>query len=148
MKNTRIGKLLIGTLATLSLLIALTATTAFAQLQEVVHASIPFSFTVGEKTFPAGEYTFKTITENSQYRELLIKSKDGRENLIVWVSMLESKGKDARVRINFNQYGNQFFLSSISNAASDFELRLHKSKAEKSLLQTATNRVGVWILAD
>jgi len=49
-------------LTPLSLAVLLCAGTAQAQIeQRVIHVNVPFEFTVGDKAFPAGDYSFVRI---------------------------------------------------------------------------------------
>ena len=61
--------------------LALLATIQDARAQEPVLASIPFQFTAGQMTLPAGEYKVQRMNDDSS--ALLVRSTDGNEATIV-----------------------------------------------------------------
>jgi hypothetical protein len=127
MKQNRFGRLFMGALATLSLLAALTAQTAMAQQDTIVYVSVPFSFTVADRTLPAGDYSFRPLSGTSQYQMVFIQSKNGKTSLIVPTRKLAAKNESSRASVNFKQSGDQYFLESISNYSFGVDLRLQKS---------------------
>ena len=93
MRQYRIGRLFIGALATLSLLFALTAQTAQAQQESIVYVNVPFSFTVANRTLPAGDYSFRPLSSTRQYQMVFIQSKNGKISLIVPTRRAASKNE-------------------------------------------------------
>jgi hypothetical protein len=132
MKQNRIGRLFIGALTTLSLLCALTASTALANTDSVVYVSVPFSFTVANKTLPAGDYAIKPLSTTSQYQMVYIQSKDGKYSLIIPTRKAAAKVDSRKTEVSFKQIGDQYFLDAISNYSYGVDLRLrnHKSKID------------------
>jgi hypothetical protein len=126
MRQNRIGRLFIGALATFSLLCALTAPAAMAQ-QEIVYVSVPFSFTVADRTLPAGDYSIRPLSGTSQYQMVFIQSKNGKISLIVPTRKAAAKNESSRAQINFKQEGDHYSLESISNYSYGIDLRLQKS---------------------
>jgi len=80
------------------------------RLDHKIQADIPFDFMVGDKTFPAGTYTFAepTITPGV----LRIRSLDGHESvLVITQSVQESRTPSDETKLVFTRYGDQYFLA-------------------------------------
>jgi hypothetical protein len=96
------------------------AATQVARAQEAMVVDIPFAFTAGSATLPAGEYRVQKLDRNSAV--LLIHCWDARESKLV-----------------FNRYGNRYFLSQVWNAGSIRGRQLPISPREKEMPQLARN---------
>ena len=75
-----ITAIMLATVAGISTAYAQTA--AYPQLV----VNIPFAFSVGEKTLPAGEYTVKCINSDSSMKVLQFRSKDGHDSALIRTS--------------------------------------------------------------
>lgn len=96
----------------LNLLLALAAVSVSAQTYRTKVTNIPFSFNVGEKTLPAGEYTFERYQRNSEL-VWLVRSRDGRSSILVNTSPLRTNNTDSKSKLVFRQYDGRYFLSQI-----------------------------------
>src|ERR1044072_5508002 len=123
MKQNRFGRLFIGALTTLALVAALTAQTAMAH-DNIVYVSVPFSFTAGNRTLPAGDYTVRPLSTTSQYQMVFIQSKDGKNSVIVATRKASARVESTNTRVNFKHTGDQYVLESISNYASGIDSRV------------------------
>jgi hypothetical protein len=108
------------TIATLAL-----STSAFAQQ---LKANIPFEFTVGNTTMPAGEYTISSSTRN------VVDLKSANRTLMATVggsqSYVEKKSNSAGELV-FAKYGDQYFLDSVlCPSVGALNLDLAQGKAE------------------
>ena len=126
MRKNRIGRLFISALASLSLVFASTAPSVMAQ-DNIVYVSVPFSFTVADRTLPAGDYSFRPLSSTSQYQMVFIQSKNGKISLIVPTCKASSRVESSRAKVNFKQNGNAYVLESISNYTNNIDLQLPKS---------------------
>ena len=128
-------KKLYSTFAMLSLLFMLAVTSVQAQSGDSLQANIRFDFQVGEKVLPAGEYTVRRMSHNT----LLIESADGSERLIAqtW-NKIDGIGKATRVKLVFNQYGDQYFLSQVwlNRGGDGRELKSTEAEREAARAQT------------
>lgn len=105
-------KQLFATLATLSILCALTIVSVQAQSRNRITAHVPFEFQVGEKTLPAGDYSVKRLSQNT----LLVESADGEQSAIAQAPRnVESNvnAKPSTEKLVFRQYGDQYFLAQV-----------------------------------
>lgn len=121
-------------LITLTLFAAMAIAPVYAQFQEPITVNIPFSFVVGDKQMPAGEYTFKSLVNGSLHSKMLIRSKDGRNVAIVGTILVESKAAHKDAGLTFNRYGDQHFLSQVWSYDSSFGRELPKSDIEAKVL--------------
>jgi hypothetical protein len=117
----------IATIA-LSLAATLIATgTAFAQ-NHSVKATVPFNFTVGSASLPAGTYTFKAV--NSDGTLLGLSSQEQKVAMIV-MGQADANGAAQNGKMIFHKYGDRYFLSGIQYANSASQIHFSPSKTEK-----------------
>lgn len=94
----------------------------------VLQADIPFEFTIGKVTLPAGEYTVRSVSDSSDILQL--RSADGHSVLVQMNSVI---GKaDENAKLIFNRYGNHYFFSQAWMPATRTGLEASKSKAERA----------------
>jgi hypothetical protein len=96
-----------------------------------VKAQVPFDFTAGNKTIPAGECVVQS--SNMDGNVLLIRNAEAKASLLIMSSATEAKGGSADTVLVFERYGDRYFLSSIRVQGSDRIYRLPRSKAESEL---------------
>lgn len=126
----------------LSLLVAVmltTATAAHAQASRSVVVSIPFEFTVGQKTLPAGDYIVKRATRNSD-ASLLVQSTDGRRSAMVTTHSVETRATQRKAKLDFHKYGDQFFLARVWTPGVNAGRQINKSSAERALERELMNK--------
>ena len=73
---------------------------------------IPFSFTVGEKILPAGEYTVERFGKNSEV-VWLVRSQDGQDKALVHTNPVRSQKSEGKGQLVFRRYGDRYVLSQI-----------------------------------
>jgi hypothetical protein len=117
-------------LSILSLLSLFLMGSALAQTVKV-HADIPFNFSVGSKTLPAGEYEIKSIGGNT--RTLLIRASSGEASMIVNSNSAIMINGAEKTKVVFNRYGSQYFLTALWTQGSTDGFQLVKSSREKEL---------------
>ena len=116
-------------LTTLSFLVMLTATSAYAQSSTGLVANIPFEFVIGNRAFPAGEYSF-----SYKYMNVIqIQSEDRGESMFVLTGPV--KGKKTRNELGFNRYGDKYFLSRLWTEGDDAGRAVRMSSSERELIQ-------------
>jgi len=95
----------------------------------VLQADIPFEFTVGKVTLPAGEYTVRSMSDSSHILQL--RSADGHSALVLMNSII---GKaDESAKLIFNRYGNHYFFAQSWMPATQTGLEVSKSRAERAI---------------
>ncbi len=123
------------TMLTLMVVIALASAvvTANAQASNKVVANIPFEFSVGYKTMPAGEYIAQTIASASD--ALLVQSVDGKSSALRLTEATIAKKNKSQARLVFHRYGERYFLAQIWVGADHSGRQLLKSQEERALQQ-------------
>jgi hypothetical protein len=115
----------------------LTTFAASAAAQQLAKADIPFSFSVHDKTFPAGTYQVRYL-EGSFVRLEDAKTSNG-VTLLAPSAIRES----SEMHLVFRQYGDRHFLAAMTDRALGYEANFPKSKAESELQKSRKNATVV-----
>lgn len=91
-----------------------------------VRANVPFSFNVGNKVLPAGNYTITPIMGSV----IAIKNWDAKASVLSATSQDGTESQDGPVLI-FEKYGDQYFLTKIVASPGFTSAALPVSKAER-----------------
>jgi hypothetical protein len=121
---------------------ALARITAEAQVfgSKEIQARIPFSFNVGSRTLPAGDYTVKVLNPNSDRSVLQIRSRDGRLSALIHANGITSKDQD-NAKLVFNRYGDTYYFAQAQMAGDSTRLAAVKTSAERNKQhEVASNR--------
>ena len=113
------------------------AVTQIARAQEAMVVDIPFAFTAGNATLPAGEYRVQKLDRNSAV--LLIHCWDAKASALVITNAAETKEPQTESKLVFNRYGNRYFLSQVWTSGSIRGRQLPISPREKEMPQLARN---------
>jgi hypothetical protein len=120
---------------TLMLIVVLALTTAIAsakaQSANRVVADIPFEFSVGYKTMPAGEYSVRTVTTAGD--GLMIQSADGKSSALRLSEATERAKDKSHARLVFHKYGERYFLAEVWNGADRSGRQLLESQEERAI---------------
>lgn len=97
-----------------------------------LRVSIPFAFSVGDKTLSAGEYTLHCTNPASDMKTLQLRSHDGRVSVMVRTnSVIGRTQEDAK--LVFNRYGDQYFFAQAWLPADNIGMQATKSRSERQL---------------
>jgi hypothetical protein len=94
------------------LMLMLSIVPAMAQHPGTIKANIPFAFTVGDKTLPAGEYTIK-LPIASGIAAITIKSKDGKEAVMALADPVKPGDKAEELGLIFVKNGDKNVLFQV-----------------------------------
>jgi hypothetical protein len=121
------------TMLTLIVALALASAVASAKAQSAntVIADIPFEFSVGSKTMPAGEYSVKAITRSGN--GLLILSADRKISALRLSNETNVNKNKPHARLVFHRYGDRYFLAEVWNGTDNTGLQLVKSQEERAI---------------
>ena len=114
----------------IALALCASAKSASAQSYKRITAKIPFNFTVGDKTPPAGAYTLRQPDVNTPYLLSLRGSSGNCERLYERDSNQQSCGPNES---GLPKYGDRRFLSEILFEDDDTGRQFLKSHAEREL---------------
>lgn len=96
-----------------------------------VSINVPFEFTVGEKTLPAGEYMFSAVQS-----KIYIRSADGSKGMFTMVKAKtrpEQRARDMKPKLVFNVYDGRHYLSQVWMSTDQLGRILPRSAAEREL---------------
>src|SRR5260370_16342992 len=93
----------------LSFLLMLTAVAVSAQSERIRVINIPFSFIVGQKTLPAGEYTLEPNRKDSD-NVWLVQSKEGHASALFTTNTVRATETQETSRLIFPSPGGHYFL--------------------------------------
>ena len=116
--------------------VAVVAVTAEAQVfgTQRMRARIPFAFSVGHKSLPAGEYTIAVLNPTSARKVLQIRSTDGRLSAIIQTNE-RNVNTPEQAKLVFNRYGDRYFFAQAQMAGDPTTLAAVKSNAERNTEQ-------------
>jgi hypothetical protein len=123
-----------------SLLVLMFSGVSYGQEGYRVIANIPFAFSAGNNTLPAGEYTIDRPNENEPGL-LLIRGVDSNLALFVNAENVEAKQTPDKTELVFNEIGNKYFLSRIWVSGDDTGREIPKPRAERELEKVALTQV-------
>ena len=112
------GITMLALIVTLALVTAVVSANAQSANNNKVVANVPFEFSVGYKSMPAGEYSVQTIASDGN--GLLIQSTDGKISALRLSDTTDTTpaSKDrAHARLVFHRYGERYFLAEVWNGA-------------------------------
>jgi len=118
-------------LSLISLLSLLLATGSAIAQTSTLHANIPFAFTAGERTLPAGSYNIEAVTSSPQM--LLLQATDRSSSMIVGSNAAENLKPAKKTKLVFHRYRDQYFLSEIWVEGATRGRQLPKTSREKEL---------------
>ena len=129
----------IKTFVLLSLLLSVSAIYVNAQTKTLIrNVEIPFDFSVGNKTFPAGVYSVTSV--NQEKIMLRLRSGDGRETIHIITSPVQAKQTPETSKLIFRRYGETYFLSQIWESYNEQGRQLAKSRTEQSVERDLAKR--------
>jgi hypothetical protein len=102
----------------------------------VLKANIPFEFSFAGRTMPAGEYLFQADAGSSAFRMRNLDANVAALGLGARPSVSGMRTESAS--INFNRYGNTYFLSSMENGYTGAGFELPVTQTERELARTAS----------
>jgi hypothetical protein len=123
--------------------VAVVIITAEAQVfgTQGMRARIPFAFSVGDKSLPAGEYTITVLNPTSARKVLQIRSTDGRLSAIIQTNERNANTPE-QTKLVFNRYGDRYFFAQAQMAGDSTTLAAVKSNAERNTEQTLASKGG------
>ena len=109
--------------------------TQVARADEPMLVTIPFAFTAGNATLPAGEYRVEKLNGNSAV--ILIRCSDANAAAVVLSNAAQATETPTQSKLIFKRYDNRYFLSQVWHAGSNRGRELMKSRSEKEIAQSA-----------
>jgi hypothetical protein len=129
-----------GILTILSLVLTIAAVSVFAQ--SPVTVNIPFSFTVGDKSLPAGEYIAQPNRRDSR-NVWSLEAKNVKASVLFGTFAVQANDTQEKTKLVFDKYGDQYFLSQVWIAGDSSGRELTKPRWERELATNGIQRETV-----
>jgi hypothetical protein len=129
------------------LLVLLTFSSAFGQSDRQTIIHIPFNFSVGEKTFPAGKYVIAQNRKDSD-TVWVIRHKDNVGKALLLTRPVRANDEVEETRLVFSRYDDLYFLQQIWTPGSQTGREIQTSNREKALAKALAERRTEHILID
>ena len=104
-----------------------------AHAQTKVIASIPFAFSAGKTTLPAGRYTITVLNPSSDRKILQIRSLDGRSSAVILTNGIIGNASE-NAKLVFERYGDRYVFAQAQMAGDETTLAAVRSRKKKSSL--------------
>jgi hypothetical protein len=118
-------------LALVAFAMLLVATTTRAQQTTRVSADIPFDFVVGDHTYPAGEYSLKSVLDDGSV--ILIANMQTTASRNVGSHPCASTTRSTQTKLVFRKMGDNYFLYQVWLEGSFSGREFPNNRAEKLL---------------
>jgi hypothetical protein len=111
-------------------------------LAQTIHVrlTVPFDFTAGDKSLPAGEYQLRSAGQPNNPSLLALCRRDGGFEMYMHASDILSTSAPSETKAVFRHYGNQYFLSQLWTAGTRAGWEFPKTQAEISAAKNAAGR--------
>ncbi|HEU4507744.1 MAG TPA: hypothetical protein VFR78_05875 [Pyrinomonadaceae bacterium] len=107
-----------------------------------VVANIPFEFTVGKATLPAGRYTVAVMNPTSDRKILQIRRMDGRASAMVITTDVAGNMSE-NAKLVFHRYGDRYYFAQAQMAGDSNSLAAVKSRSEQKQAVATTKKIVV-----
>lgn len=140
MKKLLYSVMMIVVVTTLSANVAQAQTSS----QQRVIAKIPFAFTAGKTTLPAGKYTFSVVNPSSDRKVLQIRSVDGRASAMILTNSVKGILVE-NSKLVFERYDDRYYFTQAQMAgeATGFEALRSRSERKQMIANAAKKSVIV-----
>ncbi len=106
-----------------------------------ITATVPFNFTVGNRTLPAGTYIIGSTSNSPDV--LAMRNREKGVSILTMGVPDESNPERANVLV-FHKYGDQYFLSKIRAEGASMNIDFTVTKAEKRA-RTQVEEAGLFV---
>jgi hypothetical protein len=112
-----------------------------------VIASIPFTFTVGKTTLPAGRYTIVVLNPTSDRKILQIRSLNGRSSAMILTNGVIGNASDDS-KLVFERDGDRYVFAQAQMAGDETSLAAVRTKPDKNAVAKSNKKNLVVIVAE
>jgi hypothetical protein len=133
----------------LAIALLLGAVSVYTQAESVpfMKVSIPFNFTVGNQTLPAGDYTISDWAVHAQ-SVIWLQSSDGKHIAVMSTHPRYALDPSARTQLIFQHSGGEYFLSQLWTLGSTSGREVRLSDRAKELARNGSSGEVATIVAD
>ena len=117
---------------------SLMASVTIAYAAVVMRVDVPFDFYLGDQLLPAGEYQFNMDSSNGAAAPSIMVQSTNGQGIGMLAALPGVHADRATNQLRFNQYGQKYFLSSVSIHGRKATLKVYKLQKElKSQIEKA-----------
>ena len=135
----------------ITMLLGILVVGAQAQTSSVqkVNARIPFTFSAGKATLPAGKYTITVVNPSSDRKILQIRSLDGHSTAMILTTTSNGRASD-EAKLVFERDGDRYVFTQaqLAGDATSLAVVRHKEPREKNAMAKANKKSVVVIIAE
>src|SRR6476646_4469593 len=140
-------KLIERAIALVVLTLLVTVSSAFAQTDRQTAVNIPFSFTVGDKALPAGDYLIRRNRKDSDV-VWVIQNKETGEAAMLMTRSVHSIDTQENAKFVFRKYDDFYFLSEFWAAGTNTGREIQVTDKERNLAKSLAVAPQVHVLID
>ena len=107
-----------------------------------VVANIPFEFTVGKATLPAGRYTVTVMNPTSDRKILQIRQIEGRASAMVITNDVAGDTSE-NAKLVFHRYGDRYYFAQSQMAGDSTRLAAVTTRSEQKQAVATTKKIVV-----
>jgi len=122
----------------------LAAVAVHAQTSQKMTVSVPFSFSAGSTTMPAGDYKVNLSVAPGV---VALQSLDHKSTALVMGISAQSRAASGEAKLIFKRYGHEYFLSQVWPAQSAIGREVPPSAREKEAAQSVAMQGETIVLA-
>jgi len=104
-----------------------------AHAQTKLIASIPFAFSAGKTTLPAGKYMITVLNPSSDRKILQIRSLNGRSSAVVLTTGIIGNASE-NAKLLFERHGDRYVFAQAQMAGDEITLATMKSKKKSDMV--------------
>lgn len=132
-------KSLINVGAVLCLTMMAAVVSVSAQTAREMTVEVPFEFTVGDTTLPAGVYgVYRTSTQN----QILVRRSDGDGAALILTDAVRRGQPAVDASLEFRRYGDQYYLARVWTKGEQIGRKLAPSRRERKTVKEATRNLA------
>ena len=105
--------------------------------QEMFSANVPFQFSTGDRTLPAGEYR---ITRHNAF--LTVGNRRDSSSALILTSSSDSS-RDSQIRLVFDRVDDLYFLREVVAPGDKLELAVSKAEKKATIEQSRLSKVSL-----
>jgi hypothetical protein len=110
-----------------------------AQTAREMTVEVPFEFTVGDATLPAGVYgVYRTSTQD----QILMRRRDGNGAVLIVTDAVRRGRPAVDASLEFRRYGDQYYLARIWTKGEQIGRKLAPSRRERRSVKEATRNLA------
>ncbi len=123
----------------------LTSAAAYAQSSQLMKVNVPFDFTVGNSSLPAGEYTLSS--NDNAGGVLTLQNPKAKKGAMVLSMVCESTKPAPHSELIFHRYGDSYFLSEVWVGGRSIGQQVRTTKHEMEIARNNNSNGQVTLTA-